>query len=155
MKKRISWQREISSSIGRTSGSASVNFMSKDVDKALELFFDMLRNPAFQQDRLELFKSQQLQGIERRNDRTEEIEGREWNRLMRGEKHFTSVYSTKNSIESITREDLIAFHKNNYQPGRFIFAVSGDFQTAEMKAKLEKAMAGWSDSGMPAEGPQA
>ena len=141
---------DISSSMGRASGSASVNFMSKDIDKALELFFEMLRNPAFQQDRLDLFKSQQLQGIERRNDRTEEIEGREWNRLIRGEKHFTSVFSTKNSIESITREDLIAFHKNNYQPGRFVFAVSGDFQTAEMKAKLEKAMAGWSDSGIPA-----
>ena len=110
----------------------------------------MLRNPAFQQDRLDLFKSQQLQGIERRNDRTEEIESREWNRLLRGEKHFTSVLSTKSSISSITREDLIEFHKNNYQPGRFIFAVSGDFQTAEMKAKLEKAMAGWSDSGIPA-----
>jgi zinc protease len=141
---------EISSSTGRASGSASVNFMSKDIDKALELFFEMLRNPAFQQDRLELFISQQLQGIERRNDRTEEIEGREWNRLIRGEKHFTSVFSTKTSIESITREDLITFHKNNYQPGRFVFAVSGDFKTAEMKAKLEKAMAGWSDSGIPA-----
>ena len=45
---------EISSSMGRASGSASVNFMSKDIDKALELFFEMLRNPAFQQDRLEL-----------------------------------------------------------------------------------------------------
>ena len=141
---------EISSSLGRTAGSAAANFMSKDMDKCLELFFEMLRNPAFQQDRWDLYKSQQMQGIERRNDRTEEIEGREWNRLLRGEKHFTSVFSTKASIESLTREDLVAFHKNNYQPGRFIFAVSGDFQTAEMKAKLEKAMAGWNNPGIPA-----
>jgi zinc protease len=141
---------EISSGMGRTSGSAAANFMSKDTDQCLELFFEMLRNPAFQQDRLDLYKSQQMQGIERRNDQTEEIEGREWNRLLRGEKHFTSVLSTKLSIASITREDLIQFHKDNYQPGRLIFAVSGDFQTAEMKAKLEKAMAGWSDSGIPA-----
>jgi predicted Zn-dependent peptidase len=124
--------------------------MSKDIDKALDLFFEMLRDPAFQQDRLDLFKSQSLQGIERRNDRTEDIEAREWNRLLRGDKHFSSIYSTKASISSLTREDLIEFYKKNYQPSRFVFAVSGDFKTAEMIAKLEKAMAGWSDSGIPA-----
>ena len=141
---------EISSGMGRTSGTASVNFMSKDIDKALELFFEMLRNPVFQQDRLDLFKSQQLQGMERRNDRTSEIEAREFNRLLRGDRHFTNRYTTKSSITALTPEDLIEFHKQNYQPGRLIFAVSGDFNTAEMKAKLEKAMAGWSDSGIPA-----
>jgi predicted Zn-dependent peptidase len=141
---------QISCSMGRTSGSASINFMTKDMDKSLELFFEMLRYPAFQQDRLELFKSQQLQGIERRNDRTEEIEAREWNRLMRGERHFSSLYSTKASIESITREDLIGFYKANYRPDRFILAVSGDFKTADMIVLLEKAMAEWNASDAPA-----
>ncbi|MBN1569715.1 MAG: insulinase family protein [Acidobacteria bacterium] len=140
----------ISSGMGTTSGSASINFMSKDTDRALELFFEMLRNPAFQQDRLDLFKSQQLQGMERRNDRTEEIEAREWNRLLRGDRHFSSVFSTGNSISSLTRADLIEFHKTHYQPSRFVLAVSGDFNTAEMKAKLEAAMAGWNDSRTPA-----
>lgn len=141
---------QISSGMGATSGSASVNFMSKDMDKALSLFFQMLRNPAFQQDRLDIFKSQQLQGMERRNDRTEEIEAREWNRLLRGGRHFTNVYTTKASIESLTREDLISFHNNFYRPDRLIFAVSGDFKTEDMKSRLEKAMEGWSPSGTPA-----
>lgn len=140
---------EIGSTAGATSGSASVNFMAKDTDRALELFFDMLRHPSFQQDRLELFKSQVLQSLERRNDRTEEIESREWNRLMRGDKHFTNAFSTKNSISSITRDDLIEFHRKYYHPGNFILAVSGDFKAAEIKAKLEKAMEGWPSSGVP------
>jgi len=139
----------ISSFVGSVSGNASVNFLSKDLDKALELFFDMLRNPAFQQDRLDLHKSQQLQRIERRNDRTEEIEAREWNRLMYGDKHFSNAYSTRASLTSLTREQLIEFHMRYYRPSNFIFAVSGDFETQEMKSKLEKAMAGWTDSGEP------
>jgi zinc protease len=138
---------EITSMAGGLSGSASINFMAKDTEKSLVLFFDMLRNPAFQQDRLDLLKSQQLQAIERRNDRTDEIESREWNRLMRGDKHFTSILSTKDSITSLSREDLIEFHKKYYQPSNFIFAVSGDFKAAEMKARLEKEMSGWPDSG--------
>ena len=137
---------QISSGIGATSGRASVNFMSKDTDRSLDLFFDMLRHPAFQQDRFDLYKSQQLQGMGRRNDRTEAIEAREWNRLMRGDKHFTSAYSTRSSVSSLTREDLIEFHRRYYHPANFILAVSGDFKTAEIKAQLERLMAGW-DSG--------
>jgi predicted Zn-dependent peptidase len=137
----------IASGAGLTSGSASVNFMAKDADTALALFFDMLRNPAFQQDQLDLYKSRLLQGMERRNDRTEEIESREWNRLLRGEKHFSTSDSTKASISALTREDLIEFHRKYYHPGNMILAVSGDFRAAEMKAKLENSMAGWISSG--------
>ncbi len=104
----------ISSFIGGTSGSASVNFLSKDADKALDLFFDMLENPAFQQDRLDLFKSQQLQQIERRNDRTDSIEGREWSRLLYGNKYFVNAWTTKDHIISIsTRKNIIAPSTNN------------------------------------------
>ena len=40
----------INSSISDTQGTANLNCLSKDLDKALELFFDMLRNPGFQQN---------------------------------------------------------------------------------------------------------
>lgn len=134
---------QISSSMGSTQGSASLNSLSKNIDEGLALFFDMLKNPGFQTDRLALAKSQILQQMERRNDNTTSIENREWGRLLRGDDHFSNKFSTKASVESITRDDLIAFHKKYYQPGAFIFAVSGDFNTSEMIAKLEADMKGW------------
>jgi zinc protease len=139
----------ISSGIGETQGNASLNCLSKDIDKALELFFDMLKNPGFQADRLQLAKTQILQAMERRNDDTEDIEEREWDRLMRGTDHFSTQWSTKASIEGITRDDMIAFHKKYYHPANFIFAVSGDFNTNELKAKLENGMRGWDASKEP------
>ncbi len=133
----------LSSGIGDTQGTANLNCLTKDIDAGLALYFDMLKNPGFQADRLALSKSQILQGMERRNDSTTTIESREWSRLMRGDKHFSTRESTKASIESITREDLMAFHKQYYQPAGFIFAVSGDFKTSEMLQKLEAALNGW------------
>jgi len=133
----------ISSSIGDTQGTANLNCLSKDLDKALELFFDMLRNPGFQQSRIDLYKNQVLQGMERRNDRTDSIQSREWARLMRGDQHFSTALPTKTSIESISRQDLLEFHKKYCHPGGLIFAVSGDFKTSDMIARLEKAMQGW------------
>lgn len=134
---------QISSSIGPTQGAANLNLLAKDVDQGLALYFDMLRNPRFQEDRIKLAKSQLLQNMERRNDRTDAIESREWSRLMYGTNHFTTRETTKASIEGITREDLVAFHQRYYQPGGFIFAVSGDFNAKEMLAKLEAATKGW------------
>jgi predicted Zn-dependent peptidase len=81
--------------------------------------------------------------MERRNDRTDAIEGREWARLMYGTDHFTTKETTKSSIDGITKEDMIAFHQRYYQPGGFIFAVSGDFNTKDMLARLEAATKGW------------
>ncbi|HEY7786255.1 MAG TPA: pitrilysin family protein [Pyrinomonadaceae bacterium] len=136
----------ISSSITTLQGNASLNLLTKDIDQGLALYFDMLKNPRFQEDRLTLAKSQLLQNMERRNDRTDVIEQREWNRLMYGPDFFNAKESTKASIEGITRDDLIAFHKKYYNPAGFIFAVSGDFNTKEMIAKLEAAMKGWAVS---------
>lgn len=65
---------------------------------------------------------------------------------MRGEQHFSNRWTTAQSVESLTREDLLAFHQKYYHPGNFIFAVSGDFKTAEIQAKLEQSMAGWAIS---------
>ncbi len=132
----------ITSFIGGTQANTNVNFLAKDIDQGLALYFDMLKNPRFQEDRLKLAKSQILQTMERRNDRTDAIEGREWGRLMYGD-HFSTKETTKASIEGITREDMLAFHQRYYQPGGFIFAISGDFNTKAMIAKLEAALKGW------------
>jgi predicted Zn-dependent peptidase len=133
----------IGNTIGATQGNATLNLLAKDVDQGFGLFFDMLRNPRFQEDRIKLAKSQLLQNMERRNDSTDDIENREWLRLIYGTDHFSTKQTTKASIESITREDMLAFHQKYYQPASFIFAVSGDFNTKDMLGKLEAAMKGW------------
>jgi zinc protease len=133
----------ITNFIGATQGTANLNLLAKDVDQGLALYFDMLRNPRFQEDRIKLAKSQLLQNMERRNDRTDAIEGREWFWLMYGADHFSTKQTTKASIDGITREDMVAFHQRYYQPAGFIFAISGDFNTKDMLAKLETAIKSW------------
>ena len=79
---------QIGSNIGATSGGASMNCLTRDLDACLDLFFDMLRHPGFDEERLALAKRQAVQQMERRNDATGSIERREWQRLMRGDAHF-------------------------------------------------------------------
>lgn len=134
---------QIGSSVGATSGGADLNCLTKDLDVCLDLFFDMLRNPGFDDDRLGLAKSQAIQRMESRNDATASIQGREFSRLMRGAAHFSTMPRTRASVEAISRDDLAAFHRRYYHPGNFLFAASGDIDTAALLAELERRLDGW------------
>ena len=135
---------QISSSIGRTSGGAGLDCLKQNLDASLKMFFDMLKNPGFDAERLELARSRRLQGMQRRNDRTGGIEGREFARLLRGENHFSTRQTTKATTEAVTRERMIEVHQRYYHPSAFIFSVSGDFETKDMLARLGSALTdGW------------
>lgn len=131
------------SSIGDTSGSAGVSCLSKDIDAGLELLGNMLRYPRFDETRLRLARERRLQNIKRRNDSTDNIERSEWGFLMYGENHIAKRYETLDSLNAITRDDLIAYHRKYIHPANMIVAVTGDFDRKSMIEKLEKLFAGW------------
>ena len=133
---------------GQRESSASINVLSKDLDRALDMLFLALREPRFQQDRIDLYKTQAKQGLERRNDSTTSIENREWRRLVFGN-HFESRQPTTTSMDAITRDDMIAFRQALWNPSNFVIGVSGDVKTADILARLETRLAGWA-KGMPA-----
>jgi predicted Zn-dependent peptidase len=134
---------QASTGIGDTQGSASLNCLADNLDESLRIFAEMLREPRFQEDRLALAKEQVLQEMTKRNDDSADIERREWNVLLYGEQHLTNRFSTAASISSITRDDLVAFHRKWFHPGSMIAAVSGAFDRPPMIRKLEAAFAGW------------
>ena len=134
---------QASTGVGDTQGSAGLNCLADNLDESLRIFVEMLREPRFQEDRLALAKEQTLQEMKKRNDDSGDIEHREWNVLLYGEKHFTNRFPTAASISSITRDDLVAFHRKWFHPGSMIAAVAGAFDRPEMVRKLEAALAGW------------
>ncbi|MBI1826206.1 MAG: insulinase family protein [Planctomycetes bacterium] len=139
----------ITTNIGETSGMAGLSLLSKDIDEGIGLFREILKNPRFDETRFRLAKDRRLQDVKRRNDSTTNIERSEFSFLMDGEDHFSNHYSTTVSLNAITRDDLIAFHKKYIHPGNMIVAVYGDFNRKEMIKKLEKFFADW-PAGEPA-----
>lgn len=134
---------QVSTAMGDSSASANLNCLADNLDEALAVFVEILREPRFQQDRLDLAKEQMLQGMKKRNDDAADIENREWNVLIYGEDHFTNRLPTEASIRSITRDDLVVFHSRSFQPTQMVAAVSGAFSRDEMIAKLEAAFSAW------------
>lgn len=125
------------------SSSVRLDVLKDDFDTVFPIFLDILRNPAFRQDKIDLAKTQLNAGIARRNDDPEEILGRELNRLGYGP---TSPYAAQPeyaTVASVTRDDLVAFHKRFVHPNNIVFAIGGDFDSAAMERKLRDAFAPW------------
>ena len=143
---------DISASAGDTSGQASLNSVTNTLEDGLDLFFDMLKNPRFQQNRLEIAKSNLLEEMKQRNDQPADIQAREWQWLLYGAEHFSSRLTTKASLDAIERDDLVAFHEKYWRPENMILAVSGAVETESILAALESRFASW-PAGTPAEVP--
>ena len=134
---------QASVSAGGTSTTASMNCLKKTFDESLGLFLSMLKEPAFNADRLAVTKARLMAQLEQRNDDASGILGREWRQLLFGAEHFEGSLPTAASVEAITPERLAEMHTRIVHPGNMIVSVSGDFDSAEMLAKLEKAFADW------------
>jgi predicted Zn-dependent peptidase len=132
----------IGSFTGDEEGGASMGCITPVLDETLALFFEMLKTPGFQQDRLDVEKDQLLEGMKQRNDNPASISGREWQWLMRGD-HFSARRMTTAHLDAISRDDLIAFHRSYWRPENMIVGVSGDVDTKAILAKLEQHFKGW------------
>ncbi len=129
--------------VGATSANARVNTLTSNLDRTFELFMDMLRNPRFDDGRLETLRGQALEGLKARDDNGLAIALREFSYLMWGEDHHESRQPTRESLESITTDDLRSFHEKIFHPGNLMIAVTGDFEEQEMLAFLEEQLSGW------------
>ena len=140
---------DVSVSIGHESGAASLDVLKKDLTRGLQIFSGLLRTPAFDPARVEIAKLQALEGIRRRQDSPGSVVGREFMKLLYGPDHPSARETSVASITGITREDLVAFHRNTIHPNGIILGVTGDFKKGEMLAALREAFGNWAKGAVP------
>jgi len=133
----------VETGIGLNSGYAYMSVLKEDIDKGLEILADVLMNPAFPEDKIELAKVQERTWIARRNDEPIAINYREFAKLIYGAESPYARHPEYETIDNITREDLIAFHKKYFHPNNVLLAAWGDFETEDMIKKIERAFRDW------------
>ncbi|HJT19818.1 MAG TPA: pitrilysin family protein [Nitrospira sp.] len=140
---------DLNISMGRQSGSATLDILSKDVKRGLQIFAGLLKSPAFDAGRLELAKLQAIETIRRRQDSPGSIVSREFVKQLYGPDHPTARESTVDTVRRITRDDAVAFHRRTVHPNGIILGVTGDFQKTEMLAMLRDVFGDWKKGDVP------
>lgn len=128
----------IETGIGFSSGSMSMNVLKEDFEELLPVFIDVMQNPVFPEDKIELAKTQTKTAISRRNDEQGPIANREFRKLIYGDNSLYARNTEYETIDNITREDLLEFHKMSFVGNNIIVGVIGDFDTENIKPILEE-----------------
>ncbi len=135
---------------GLTTGSASMNVLKDDFDELLPVFVDLLKNPLFPQERVDLAKTQQRTAISRRNEEGSNVATREFRSLIYGAESVYARNIEYATLNNITREDLVEFHKSTYQGSNMMVGIVGDFDPDAIRSQLEETF-GILDEGEPVE----
>ncbi len=127
--------------------------LKSNMDKSLGLFADVILNPSFPGNNLERLKKERIAAIEQEKASPVLAGFRVLPILLYGK---NSAYGTtwrgngdKESIEKITREDLIKFHNTWFKPNNSTLIIAGDASLDELKPKLEKLFSGWKKGNIP------
>jgi zinc protease len=125
------------------STSISLDCLKNDFDAVFAMYLDLLHNPEFRDDKLQLAKAQMYTGIARRNDDVGSIVHRESLVIAFGKDNPYSRIAQYSSVAKVTRQDLVNWHRQYVYPNNIVFGITGDFDPKDMEAKLRPAFDSW------------
>ena len=119
--------------------------LSRYFDKTLHLVADLSMNPTFPNHETERIRTERLTSIRRIKDDATSIAERLLAGLVYG---YESAYGhplsgTEQSIETITRDDMVDFFSQNYGPENSTLVVVGDISIDDASALAEAALGDW------------
>jgi zinc protease len=122
----------------------SFDCLSKDFDQVWTIFTDVLHRPVFEQKYIDLRKKQMKEALRRENDAPMKILFRKYRELLYpGHPYSRRKDGTSESLDNITRDDIVAQHKMLLSPSRMIVGFSGDFDPADVKKRVEALIKDW------------
>lgn len=139
---------EIRAAKVETAGSAdsttvSWSCLKADFDDVFKVFDDVLRQPEFRSEKLDLAQKEFFDAISRRNDDVDEIVGRESAKLAYGAQSPYARVAEYMTVAAVTRQDLLDWHHAHVNPNNIILGIVGDFDSAAMEAKLRQVYGSW------------
>jgi zinc protease len=133
----------LETSIDNDSGSAFMSCLEDDFGEMLGILADVLRRPAFEEDKLAVARTQVETGISRQNDNANQILQREFQELIYGSDSPYARNPTYATVANVDRDDLVAWHRRYFHPDRIILGLVGDFDAEAALGEVRKAFADW------------
>ncbi len=133
--------------------SVSLNALKLNLDKALDIYADLILHPAFPEKEFERLQKERLAAIQREKVTPFSMGLRVLPTLLFGKGHpydetFVGTGST-DSVKKMTRADLAKFHDTWCKPNNATLLIVGDTTLAEITPKLEKLFASWKPGDVP------
>lgn len=133
-----------------TSGFGS-KALAEDLDLLLELLAEALRQPTFPADQVELLRARQLTSLAIRAQDTGEMSSLTFDQIAYPDHPYSRPDDGyPETIQAITQEDLVNFHRKYYGPRGMVISVVGAVEPEDVFNKVESLLGNWQNPEQPA-----
>lgn len=131
----------------------TLSALKENLDASLDVYADVVLNPAFPEEDFLRLQKQQLASIQREKVTPLSMALRVFPRLLYGEDHayglpFTGS-GTEKSVRDLSTGQLRAYHAAWFKPNNSTMIVVGDITLEEVTPKLERLFAAWQPGDTP------
>ncbi len=138
----------IDSGAGWDQSAAGVTVMSDKAAVALKILADVVLHPAFQTEEIDRLKSQRLDGLRVALQQPGSLARYVTERALFGAGEYGHAISgTLESVQAITRADIVQLYQANYRPQDATFILAGDITLAQAKTYAELLFGSWKNPG--------
>ena len=138
---------------GIDSSTVGISALKENLDATLDIFADLILNPAFPENELERLRKMRIARIQQEKTQPVGLAIRIFPRLLYGDGHAYSMpltgSGTEESVGRISRDSLVDYHRTWFRPNNATMIVVGDTSMAEMKPKLERLLRDWEPGTTP------
>ncbi|WP_419211285.1 M16 family metallopeptidase [Maribacter sp. X9] len=143
----------LSSYSSQDNSNVYLNTLKPSLDASIDLFADVVLNPAFPEKEFERLKDEQINTIKQEKSQPISMALRVMNKYLYGEGHpYSNPYTGtgyEETVSKLTRSDIESFYATWIRPNNATLVVTGDLDMKELKLKLEKAFGKWKKADVP------
>jgi len=132
-----------SASAGWDATQVNLYVLKKNFPAALGVMSDVVLRPDFPAREFDRLRNEQVVALQRGRDEPTIIAANAFQSLVFGAAHPYGRFPTIQAMQSLTRDQVAAFHAAAYRPERATLLVVGDVDPAEMHPTIERAFGAW------------
>jgi zinc protease len=126
--------------------------MKDSFETGMRMLSDMARHPAFAQTEIERQRQQTLSGLQVSLEDPEYVANSVFDRLVYGfHPYGLPDTGTPETISTVSRDDLLSFHRQHFAPNNAILAIVGDVTAEEAFSTAKKVFGDWDKRDVPAQ----
>ncbi len=132
----------IGANLSAGSSSMYLSCLTKHLSKGLDLMTDVLYNANFPESEIERIRKQNLSGLQSTKADAGEMASNA-TRAVNFPNHPLGEIMTEATLQTISREDMLAYYKSTFTPKGSYLVVVGDISRAETEALVQTYFATW------------
>ena len=140
----------LSASGGTDYATISLTVLKKDIDLGFDLLADIVMNSSFREDEIARKKLIIKNWLIQQNEEPGVVASIAFSRAVFGAHPYgRQVQGTIETLDTITRQDLVSFHDTYFAPNNAIISVAGDLSRDELSTLLSRYFGRWQEKQLP------